>query len=66
MDHDQQAAVIANDLDSLIHRIEALPAHPGYTDALNAVAEAKAAVVSARVELHQRAMRERFAKADAA
>lgn len=61
MDHDSQAAIIANDLDSLVHRIEALPPHPRYTDALNAVQAAKQAVIDGRVGLHQRGMRERFA-----
>lgn len=59
MHHQSEAAVIANDLDSLIHRIEALPANPGYTDALNAVQEAKAAILSGRAELHEREMRQR-------
>lgn len=44
MNANSQAAVIANDLDSMRHRIEALPAHPAYTDALNAVTKAMEAV----------------------
>jgi hypothetical protein len=65
MDPDTQAAIVVNDLDSLRYRIEALPPHPAYTDALNSVTEAKAAIADGRADLHQRNMRERFAKADA-
>lgn len=61
-----QAAVIANDLDSMRHRIEALPAYPAYTDALNAVTKAMEAVKQGQGDLHQRGMRKRFAKMDAA
>ncbi|GJK94537.1 hypothetical protein TUM17568_57430 [Klebsiella oxytoca] len=65
MNSDALAAIIANDLDSLIHRIEALPAHPRFTDALNAVHAAKKAVSEGRVEVHHQGMRERFAASDA-
>jgi hypothetical protein len=65
MSPDTAAAIIVNDLDSMARRIEELPAHPRYTDALNAVSAAKQAVLEARVDLHQRAMRERLAAADA-
>lgn len=65
MNSDALAAIIANDLDSLVHRIEALPAHPRFTDALNAVHAAKEAVTEGRVDLHHRGMRERFATSDA-
>lgn len=65
MNTHSQAAVIANDLDSLHHRIEALPAHPKYTDALNAVALARDCVKAGSIDLHQRDMKERFAKMDA-
>lgn len=66
MNANSEAAVIANDLDSMRHRIEALPAHPSYTDALNAVTKAMDAVKEGQSDLHQRGMRERFAKMDAA
>ena len=66
MNYDSEAAIILNDLDSMRVRIEALEAHPRYTDALNLVTEAKAAISEGRVDLHQRAMRARFAKMDAA
>lgn len=59
---DTEAAIIANDLDSIALRIEGLEAHPYYTDALIAVKEARDAVVKGRSDLHQRKMRERFAK----
>jgi hypothetical protein len=41
MNADSQAAIIINDLDSLVHRIEALEAHLGRTDALTSVQQAK-------------------------
>lgn len=53
MNWDSQAAIIANDLDSLVHRIEALPAHPEYTNALMAVQAAKKAISDGRTALHQ-------------
>lgn len=65
MHADSQAAIIANDLDSLIHRIEALPASPRYTEALLAVQGAKNAISAGRSEMHQFAMRQRFAAEDA-
>lgn len=65
MNHDREAAIIANDLDSLVHRIESLPPHPSYTEALTAVQQAKQAISEGRVDLHQRDMRERFAAIDA-
>lgn len=66
MNSDSQAAIIANDLDSMRYRIEALPAHSLYTDALNAVTAARDAIKAGAVDLHQRNMRERFGKAYAA
>lgn len=60
MNDDQTTAVIVNDLDSLIHRIEALPAHASFTEALTHVVAAKRAVVHGRVDLRQTAMRERY------
>ncbi len=60
------AMIVVNDLDSLVYRIEALGAHPQYTDALNAVQKARDSVKAAAIDLHQRDMRERFAKMDAA
>ena len=59
MDADRQAAIIANDLDSLIHRIESLPAHPEYTNALVAVQQAKEAIVRGRSGIHQAGLRRR-------
>jgi hypothetical protein len=66
MNPDSEAAVIINDLDSLVHRIEGLQAHPRYTDALVAVQAAKQAVLDGRGDIHQTAMRERFAEMDKA
>lgn len=59
MDDDGKMAVLSNDLDSMVHRIEELPPHPNLTDALNAVHEAKAAVLAARSALHQAALQRR-------
>lgn len=59
-----EAQIIANDLDSLAIRIEMLQAHPRYTDAGNFVCQAKQAVIDASTDIHQREMRERFAKMD--
>ncbi len=59
---DRKAAIIINDLDSLVHRVEELQAHPRYTDALNSVQAAKQAMIDGRGDLHQRNMRERFSR----
>jgi hypothetical protein len=59
---DIKAAIIVNDLDSMLHRIEELQAHPRYTDALNAVKNAKQAMVDGRSLIHQEYLRERFSK----
>jgi hypothetical protein len=64
MHPDKQAAVLINEVDSMIHYIEALPAHPAYTDALIAIEQAKQKLVEGRMDLHQTAMRERFAQMD--
>jgi len=53
MDHFREATVLANDLDSMLHRIEALPPHPRYTDAHNAIVLAHAAVLDGLTGLHQ-------------
>jgi hypothetical protein len=63
---DFEAAMIINDLDSMNMRIEQLQAHPKYTDAQVAVQAAKAAMVEGRSAVHQREMRERFAREKAA
>lgn len=61
MEHpDRQAAIIENDLDSMIHRIEMLPAHPCYTNALLAVTKARDEVISGRAEIHHSDMKKRF------
>lgn len=49
-----EASIIINDLDSLIHRIEALPAQAYYTDALTSVVAAKKAMSEGRQALHHR------------
>ena len=60
MDYQTQMALIANDLDSLFLRIEALPAHEKLTDAGTAAQSARDLVRAAAVDLHQREMRSRF------
>jgi hypothetical protein len=60
-----EAQIIINDLDSMNMRIEQLQAHPFYTDAQNAVQRAKECMIRGSAEVHQREMKERFAKADA-
>lgn len=65
MNLDSEAAIIINDLDNMVHRIEGLQAHPEYTNALIAVQAAKQSMVMGRGALHQHAMKERFAKLDA-
>lgn len=57
---DVEAAIIVNDLDSMVHRIEELPAHPRYTDALVAVQNAKVAVMEGRTDLHRQAQLRRL------
>ena len=56
MNFDSQAAIIANDLDTLIHRIEALQAHPKNTEALIAVMQARMAINAGRQDLHRQDM----------
>jgi len=56
--------ILINDLDSMAHRIEALPPHPNFTAALQSVQQAKAAVAIGQRDLHHREMRERFAETD--
>lgn len=62
MHKDFTMAIIANDLDSMAFRIEALEAHPELTAAGEFVRKAHAAMAKARVDIHQRDMKERFAK----
>jgi hypothetical protein len=59
-----EAQIVINDLDSMNVRIEQLQAHPKYTEAQTAVQRAKQAMIDGASDLHQRAMRERFAKID--
>lgn len=66
MNYDSQAAIIANDLDSLAHRIEALQAHPEFTKAVTAVLNAKFAINTGRADIHQSEARARFAVMDGA
>ena len=56
---DWTAAIIANDLDSMM-----LPAHPSYTDAFSAVQTAKLAIMKGRVGIHAREMQARHGGAD--
>lgn len=65
MDHHFQAHIIANDLDSMNVRIEALPAHADYTMAQTLVRQAKDFINKGRADLHQSEMKQRFAEMDA-
>lgn len=59
--HDQaKMRILANDLDSMVVRVEDLPAHPRLTDALTAVQAARGAVREAAGDLHQADMRRRY------
>ena len=60
MNWQMQAQIVANDLDSMQIRIEALPAHPRMTDALNAIIEAEKALREAWGDLHQIETRKRY------
>jgi len=62
-DLSREASIIVNDLDSMIHRIEMLQAHPRYTNALLAVQRAREEISAGQQDIHDRGMRERFAKA---
>lgn len=59
---DAEAAIIANDLNSLVYRIEMLQAHPKYTDAVLLVQQAYLKMGEGRSEIHQSEMSARFAK----
>jgi len=60
MNWQQQAHVIANDLNSMTARIEALPAHPEMTAALIAVQAAEKSLRLAWGDLHQAEIRKRY------
>jgi hypothetical protein len=51
-DHDKEAAIIINDLDSLTLRIEMLETDTEYTNALIAVQNAKEAMIRGRAQRH--------------
>jgi hypothetical protein len=52
MNDDRKAAILINDLDTIAHLIEDLPAAPDYTHALQRVQEAKAAIQQGRSKRH--------------
>lgn len=62
MTHPFEPQMIENELENVRLRIEALAAHPRYTEAGNLVQKAKEAVREAAADLHQREMKARFAK----
>ena len=64
-DLDREAAIIINDLDSLVHRIEMLQAHPSYTDALVSIQSAKKDMEAGRSDLQWPQSHERRANPDA-
>jgi len=59
---DAEAAIIANDLSSLVYRIEMLQAHPHYTNAVVLVQKAYAEITEGRSQIHQAEMQSRYAK----
>lgn len=61
-DH-QASQILINDLESMTHRIEALPAHPKLTEALGAVQDAERLVREAMTDLHHAEMRRQFGSA---
>lgn len=66
MNPDAEAAIIINDLDSLVYRVEALPPSPYYANALSFLGLCRIAVVDGRRATHAKAMYEHFAKKDTA
>ena len=65
MHHSFKEAIIKNDLDSLRMRIEDLPAHVEFTNALNFVTQAMDAIKKGSGDLHQSEMTARHAKSGA-
>lgn len=59
---DAESAIIANDLSSMVQRIEMLQAHPLYTDASLLVQQAYLKLTEGRSAIHQAEMKARFAK----
>lgn len=59
---DREAAIIANDLSSLVHRIEMLQAHPLYTDAMLLVQQAHLKITDGRTAIHQADMAARYSR----
>jgi hypothetical protein len=60
---DAEAAIITNDLSSMVQRIEMLQANPHYTAALLLVQKAYIEMSDGRSQIHQEDMRRRFAGA---
>jgi hypothetical protein len=56
-----ETAIILNDLNSMAHRIEMLPANPHYTSALLLVQKAWLEIDEGRAEIHRNEMKKRFA-----
>lgn len=50
---DSAAAILANELKNIMLRIEALPAHPKYTEASMLAEQAADALTQGRTALHQ-------------
>ena len=60
MNADRKAAILCNDLDNIVHRIEDLPADEGYTKAQTLVEEAREIIEKTRVRRHHADMAERL------
>ncbi len=60
---DREAAIILNDLSSLVHRVEMLQANPHYTNAGLLIQKAYLEIGEGRTEIHQAEISRRFAGA---
>lgn len=60
MKDDSKAAILINELDTIGHLIEDMPAAPEYTDAQIAIQKAKALIAAGRARLHEEGIRKRY------
>jgi len=61
MHDDSKAAIIQNDIDTLMHKLSDLPANEHVKEAHNCLAQARAAVARGRGEFRFNRTREKFA-----
>jgi len=60
MDDQTRMSILRNDLDSIAHRIECLPAHPALTQAGESVRMARDWIAQAQGDLHQEDIKRRY------